>query len=313
MNVKAALVKLLGEAIDLQLRFLTAREVQRSSQFRLLTIFQRTDRLQQLAAVDRWARRLAETGAGLPFDEVAFSVYSGNGEDGILLYLLHVLGAGGGAGKRRLVDIGASDGVAGNACNLIVNHGFEALLIDGSERLIRAGERFYSRAPLVFNNRPTFARSLVTKGNVAGTLRQHGFDGAIDVLSLDIDGNDLHVLEAADNVRPRIVVLEFNNIFGPDESMTVPYDEGAVQRFIDGYMYGGASLAAFAKLLGRRGYRLVGVDPSGQDAYFVDEACPSRYLPARSLDECFQASPYWQKNVKGAQGAAVRRAAWQEY
>jgi hypothetical protein len=309
VGVKAALVRVLGDLVDLQLRFLTAREVQRSSQYRLFTLYQRTDRLQQLQMLERWARLESTTGKALPFEDVAFSVYSGNGEDGILLYLLHVLGAG----TKKIVDIGGSDGVAGNSCNLVLNHGFEALIVDGSTKFVNAGKRFYSRCPLLFNNPPTFALGMITRENIRETLSAHGFEGDLDILSIDIDGHDLQILEAATNIRPRIIVLEFNTAFGPDESVVFPYDQPRSDRFLEGFFYGGASLAAFTKALKARDFRLVGVDPSGQDAYFVSNACPSAFLPERSLSDCYRGSLPWQRAVKAAANAAVRTARWDQY
>ena len=87
----------------------------------------------------------------------------------------------------------------------------------------------------------------------------------------DIDGNDYWVWQRLDACSPRIVVLEFNAAFGPDRSVTVPYDPAfnrgafaAVTR-----KYYGASLAAFERLGREKGYRLVLVEPRGVNAYFL--------------------------------------------
>lgn len=44
------------------------------------------------------------------------------------------------------------------------------------------------------------------------SLEKVEFD--IGILSIDIDGNDYWVLNAIDCVRPRILICEYNNIFG---------------------------------------------------------------------------------------------------
>jgi hypothetical protein len=309
MDLKAALVRSVRDMVDLQLRFLSAAEVEHSPQYYLFTGFHRSNRLQQLQEMERWARVQATTGRPLAFHDVAFSVHSGNGQDGILLYILQLLGPG----SRRIVDIGGSDGVQGNSCNLIVNHGFEALIIDGNSSCIATGRRFYSRCRLLFNNWPVFAPSMVTKDNIEGTLREHGFEGEVDILSLDIDGNDFHILQAIKNVRPRVIVLEFNSAFAPGESMVFPYDERSAQTFVGGFLYGGASLAAFTKMLREKNYRLVGVDPGGQDAYFVSNDCVSPALPERSVDDCFGESRSWQRSVTTAKDSAIRQQRWDAY
>ena len=309
MNLKAAVVRGLRGMVDLQLRFLSAAEIEHSAQFFLFTEFHRSNRLQQLQEMERWAHLHAATGRPLAFRDVAFSVHSGSGEDGILLYILQMLGSG----SRKIVDIGGSDGVSGNSCNLIVNHGFEALIIDGNSDYVATGQRFYSRCRLMFNNRPVFAVSMVTRENIEETIRRHGFEGSVDILSVDIDGNDFHVLQAARNIQPRVIVLEFNNVFAPDESMVFPYNERAPQTSIDGFFYGGASLAAFAKMLRDRDYRLVGLDPSGQDAYFVSNECPSPALPERSVADCYLESPHWRRTVEAARNSSVRKQHWLAY
>jgi hypothetical protein len=45
---------------------------------------------------------------------------------------------------------------------------------------------------------------------------------SIDLLPIDIDG--YWVLEAIEAVQPRELILEYNSIFGPDRSRTIPYD-----------------------------------------------------------------------------------------
>jgi hypothetical protein len=48
-----------------------------------------------------------------------------------------------GTETKRSVEICAGDGIECNAANLLVNHGWTGLLIDGSEELIRHGKEFY--------------------------------------------------------------------------------------------------------------------------------------------------------------------------
>ena len=52
----------------------------------------------------------------------------------------------------------------------------------------------------------------------------HGFTGELDFLSIDIDGNDYWLWEALTACSPRVVALEYNWLFGPERSVTIPYD-----------------------------------------------------------------------------------------
>lgn len=72
---------------------------------------------------------------------------------------------------------------------------------------------------------------------------------------------------AAGAVPPRVVVIGFQDILGPDRAVTVPYSPGfaradhAVNSGTNDYV--GGSLAAMVKLGRRKGYRLVGANSMG--------------------------------------------------
>ena len=76
-----------------------------------------------------------------------------------------------------------------------------------------------------------------------------GFEGEIDLLSLDIDGIDYWIWEALEVIRPRVVVAEIQCIWGADRAVTVPYDPQFRAEYVQGFgIYSGASLKAFIKL-----------------------------------------------------------------
>src|SRR5207245_1991562 len=159
----------------------------------------------------------AARGEPLPsFREAEFRAYSQFGEDGILLLLFAAAGAGG----RRAVELCAGDGIECNAANLVVNHGWEALLVDGDPAHVARGAAFYRECDDTFLMPPRLVHSWVTAENVNGLIESHGFGGAIDLLSLDMDGVDYWVWKALTVASPRVVVLEYNNLWGPDEART---------------------------------------------------------------------------------------------
>ena len=87
------------------------------------------DRITQLRLMLEY-QRMARQGEPLPtFADTQFRSFSQNGEDGILLYIFSLIGMT----NRRALEICCGDGIECNATNLIVNHGFDGLLIDGNE------------------------------------------------------------------------------------------------------------------------------------------------------------------------------------
>lgn len=236
-------------------------------------------------------RDLVRAGAPLPdLLDTEFRCYSQNGEDGILLYLFALLGTT----SRKVVEICAGDGIECNAANLIVNHGWQGLLFDGSEANVAAGQRFYAQCRTTWVAPPRLQAAWITVDNVNSLVESCGFVGDIDLLSLDLDGNDYWVLQALDVVRPRVVVLEFSGGLGPEVSVSIPYDpDFRLDYAVQPYRCG-ASLAAFTTLCARKGYRLVGVHSLGFNAFFVREDLGQDVLPTRTPRDCYRLTPRLQ-------------------
>ncbi len=233
-------------------------------------------------------RRLAEAGHPLPrIADTGFKCYSQTDEDGILLFLFSVLGAS----QKLCVEICAGDGIECNSANLLLNHGWHGLLVDGDRALVERGQNFYRHSPQTYVYPPRFVCSWVTRQGVNELVTANGFAGEIDLLSLDLDGIDYWIWEALEAARPRVVVVEYQDILGPDRNWTVPYsDSFSAARYpmTDGMPnFAGASLGAFVKLGRRKGYRLVGTNRYGYNAFFVRNGLGDHLLPEIDVKTCF--------------------------
>ena len=130
----------------------------------------------------------------------------------------------------------------------------------------------------------------MTAENVDDLIQSQGFSGPVDLLSLDIDGNDYWVWKAIDAVQPRVVVLEFPANCGPDRRVTIAYDPDFRLDMSQRPYRCGASLSAFAALGRLKGYRLVGVQSLGINAFFVRQGLAEDLLPAVTVRECYERS-----------------------
>lgn len=225
-------------------------------------------------------------GLGLPLPELAdveFRCYSQNGEDGILLYLFSLLGTT----NRKVVEVCAGNGIECNAANLLINHGWQGLLIDGDAEQIAGGRLFYANCRNTLYGPPMLLAAWVTAENVNELVRHHRFDGEIDLLSLDLDGVDYWIWRALDCIRPRVVIAEFNALLGPEKRLTVPYHADFRGDLSKPPHKFGASLGAFVRLGREKGYRLVGVQSLGFNAFFVRDGLGEDVLPELSPHECF--------------------------
>ena len=175
------------------------------------------------------------------------SVYSQSGEDGVLQRLFEVIGER----SRFFVEFGAGDGLAlSNTAHLRLDHGWDGLLMEGSERA--DGE--------------VVRRAFISAENVNSLFERYEVPSVFDLLSIDIDGNDYWVWQAIQGFVPRVVVVEYNVFFGLHQACTVPYE---ADRTWDSSMYHGASLAAFQKLGHEKGYTLVHAESWAPNAFFV--------------------------------------------
>lgn len=204
-----------------------------------------------------------------------FSGFSQNGEDGILDVLRKRLNAS----NRYFIEIGAADGIENNSGWLLVAEKYNGLLIEGSPHLVERARRTvvgYSVGAEIHN-------MFVTKESVF-EIKSLALYHDPDVFSLDIDGNDYYIADAVFNAgfRPKIFVVEYNSVYGPERSMTIEYEPTFVfTKAHPTHLYYGVSISGWRKFFERHGYRFISVDRNGVNAFFVDP----EYFDASFLDE----------------------------
>ena len=263
------------------------------------------DRGTQIALTLAYQDRLA-SGRALPdFADVEFKNTAQQGEDGILLFIFALAGHG----SRRAVEMCAGNGIECNSANLILHHGWDALLCDGNARLVDAGRRFYAKYFETKRVPPKVKQTWITADNAQALVEQHGFADDLDLLSLDMDGIDYWIMDAL-QVRPRVIVCEYNNRLPAGVSITVPYDGGFTvegdQAAGEGFF--GASLGAFVSLLGGRGYRLVGANRHNTNAFFLREDVLTGVLPAVTDESCL--SSKWATTMHRRWWASLESRPW---
>lgn len=106
-------------------------------------------------------------------------------------------------------------------------------------------------------------QEFITADTVNDVFARHGVPDTVDIVSIDIDGQDWWVWNAL-RYRPALIVVEYNGHKGPDEAVTVPFDPDFRWDGTDHY---GASLRALDLLAQRKGYTLVFAN--GVNAFFV--------------------------------------------
>jgi hypothetical protein len=234
-----------------------------------------------------------------------FSVYSQFDEDGILLCIFSLVGFT----NRKVVEICAGHGEECNTANLIINHSCHGLLFDGDAKNIEHARKFFSehRSTRLFP--PICKHAWITKDNINQLILESGFSGEVDLLSLDIDGNDYWIWDAIDIIKPRVFICETHNICPDDKSITIPYKEDFNYKSEDNYHeeFRSASPLAMIKLSKRKGYRLVGSHKYGFNLIFIYGDIGKDYFPEISLD-IVSNNPYTIERKK--QWPLVEEAPW---
>jgi hypothetical protein len=234
--------------------------------------------------------------AGLPAHELEraeFRVFSQFGEDGIIKFLVQRVPIE----NRVFVEIGVEDYSESNTRFLLVNDAWRGLIVDAGS----AHQRFLEESRLAWRTTIDAVTSFIDRDNVNDVIRGGGLSGEIGLLSIDIDGNDYWVLDAIDCVGPRILVTEYNSLFGPDRAVTVPYDAGFArgQKHFS-HLYWGASLAAMARAADAKGLSLVGGNRAGNNAFFVRRDLLGD-IPERSPSECWRPAQFRESRSPGGE------------
>ena len=213
--------------------------------------------------------------------QAGFRCYSQFEEDGIILYVLSMIGME----TKKVVEICIGNGEECMATNLVLNHGYQGFLFDGSENNVEHANRFFKSKKDCLTP-PSVEAAWITKDNVNDLLRNIGAQGEVDLLSLDIDGNDYYIWEAINEINPRLCVFETHNIVPGDLSITIPYEENFNWKAKEGAErdFRSVSLLAMKKLSERKGYRLIGAHKHGFNVFFLRNDIAQDIFPEVSID-----------------------------
>lgn len=228
------------------------------ARYRPVTVDTRLAHLGQLVA-----RTKPELFASSDLSRYELRVFSQNGEDGVLVEILNRIGVG----DRYFVEFGIQEGVEGNCVLLADVLGWSGLFLEADPQFFAEVSRKYEGTPV------TVRREMVTADRIEEIFAAAGVPTELDVLSIDIDGNDIYVWEALGTHSPRVVIIEYNSGIRGEGPLAQPHDP---DRVWDGGSAWGSSLAALETVGRRKGYSLVHTDLSGVNAFFVrDDLVPA--------------------------------------
>jgi hypothetical protein len=213
-----------------------------------------------------------------------FKVFSQAGEDGIIQFLIDRVPIK----NKVFVEFGIGDYSESNTRFLLKQHNWSGLVMDGSPQNIHA----LRYSPLYWQHNLKSECAFITVDNINTLISQNGIEGDIGLLSIDIDGNDYWIWDAIDCINPRIVICEYNNIFGKTAKVSIFYDENfVVNEAHYSWLYWGASIGALSYLAEQKGYSLVGSNTWGSNIFFVRNDLVGN-IPTYTPEEAFVQSQF---------------------
>jgi len=133
----------------------------------------------------------------------AKNIYSQNGEDGILEALFEKIGTE----NKWCLEVGAADGIMFSNTRQFVEKGWNAVLIESNGL---AFERLAENCKAYPNTRILNLEINTKQNNLDSILESCHAPKDIDLLCIDIDGQDWHIWNQMLKYKPRVVVIEYN-------------------------------------------------------------------------------------------------------
>lgn len=167
-------------------------------------------------------------------------VYSQSGEDGIIKKIFEIIGTK----SKVCIEFGADDGFSlSNTAHLWTTQGWRGILIEGAQdrfdRLVENTKSYdcIQICKYVGNN---------VEDSLEAILETYNIKNEIDLLSIDIDGNDYYIFESLNKLRPRVIMCEFNPTIPAHLDIYPEYNN-----------YIGCSVTALIRIAKSKGYELV--------------------------------------------------------
>jgi hypothetical protein len=200
------------------------------------------------------------------------SYFSQSDEDGILAKILDRLGKG---STGTVIEFGVETGIENNSLALLARGwcGFWVGAEEISFKIPESGRLAFSKSWITLENIEALANQAL---EFLGTNR-------IDVMSMDLDGNDFHFTQKLleNDILPDVWISEYNAKYPVGSYWVMPYDENHSWQGDDYY---GASFTAFTELFRSHGYFPVACSVQGANVFFVKEQFHEQFLDVNTAE-----------------------------
>ncbi len=213
--------------------------------------------------------------------ETEVKIFSQNGEDGIIDYLINRLKID----KKNFVEIGVGDYRESNTRFLYNSYHSKGLIVDNindMEKKVKKHINFWKGDLRIINKQ-------IDSKNIQDVLNM-GCNYEIDLFSIDIDSIDYWIIDKLKDNISKIFVAEYNPVFGSELEVSVPNISGFDRsKYHYSHLCYGMSLKALIKLMDRKGYYFIGSNLQKINAFFISKEFNKEYffknIKIKSLDQ----------------------------
>tara|TARA_B100001175_G_scaffold205549_1_gene174491 strand:+ start:912 stop:1826 length:915 start_codon:yes stop_codon:yes gene_type:complete len=196
-------------------------------------------------------------------NEVDYKIFSQNGEDGIIDYILYSLEIK----KPKFIEIGVGDYTESNTRFIFETRSLKGMVIDCISNL----KKQINQGIKTWKGELTIEEVFISSKNILDILESQNF-GKVDIFSIDIDGTDYWILNKLERDFSNIVILEYNSVFGENLEVTVPDIEGfSRNNYHHSNLCYGMSLKAAINLMEGKNFYFLGTNNLKNNAFFISK------------------------------------------
>lgn len=235
-----------------------------------------------------------------PLNGFGNKCFSQTDEDGITLEILNRIKC---TDNGTFAEFGVGDGTENNTL-ILKALGWKGFWVGGEELAfeIKQPKEIFS-----------YIKDWITLENVvdlANDGKRNLEATEIDVISLDLDGNDFYFVEKllAKGFAPKLFIVEYNAKFLPPIKWKIDYDPAHTWQRDD---YFGASLACFAELFLKYGFLLICCNShTGSNAFFLREEFSEAFsdIP-KDIGSIYSPPRYYLDRLYGGHKPSVKTIA----
>tara|TARA_B100001093_G_scaffold513234_1_gene584728 strand:+ start:1413 stop:2345 length:933 start_codon:yes stop_codon:yes gene_type:complete len=190
-------------------------------------------------------------------------IFSQNGEDGIIDYILEVLKVK----DPKFIEIGVEDYIEANTRLLYHIRNSHGLIVDQSININKLSKNLD-----LWQGRIKVLKKYVTPENINEIIKHENFNKDLDLFSIDIDGLDFWVIKKLPVNFAKICIAEYNPLFGSENEISVPNIENFDRtKYHYSNLCWGVSLKGLINIMNEKNFTFLGANNLKNNAFFINK------------------------------------------